>query len=161
MNDAVIRPATLQDIDNIDQLLRSLAESMDDLESYRGNIEALKHHGFGEKPIYRAVIAEQDEQAIGLCVFFPEFSTWRCEAGVYVQDLYVDKELRGAGLGGRLLEATMTIARESWQAEYLRLAVHVLNHDAQGFYKALGFSADEDNQVMVLSGKPIQRLMNH
>ena len=51
------------------------------------------------------MIARQDGKPVGLALFFFEFSTWRGRPGVYVQDLYVAADMRGTGLGRRLLEA--------------------------------------------------------
>ncbi len=147
-----IRPATADDIETIDRLLGELASSLGESGQYRGDLEALRRHGFSSRPVFRALLAERGTEAVGLALYFQEFSTWHCRAGVYVQDLFVAPGERGGGIGRRLLAAAIADAADRWDASYLRLAVHVMNHDARDFYHALGFIADTDNQVMKLAG---------
>lgn len=151
MKQPEIRVATASDLKAVGQLLKGLAESLGDPQPYTVDLNAIEHHGFGEFPLFHALIAEQGDAPIGLCLYFPEFSTWRCRSGLYVQDLFVDKNCRGQGLGRALLTEAMRHASVAWEAAYLRLAVHVLNRDALEFYRRLGFEADPDNRVMMLS----------
>jgi ribosomal protein S18 acetylase RimI-like enzyme len=154
-----IRDANIDDVERIAALLRGLAESLGEPQSYRPDTGALVKYGFGSDPVYRTLIAEQDKRDAGLCIFFPEFSTWRCEPGIYVQDLYVAPEFRRRGLGEVMLAEAMRRANAAWDAAYLRLAVHALNRDALRFYQALGFNADPDNRVMLLTGADFHRVM--
>ncbi len=156
-----IRTATADDIETVDRLLAELALSLGEPDVYRGDLEALRRHGFSARPVFRALLAEGDAGAVGLCLYFPEFSTWRCRAGVYVQDLFVAPGERGGGIGRRLLAAAIADAWACWDAAYLRLAVHVMNHAARDFYHALGFVTDTDSQVMKLTGDAFARIARH
>jgi ribosomal protein S18 acetylase RimI-like enzyme len=151
MTQPEIRFATGSDLDAIAQLLRGLAESLGDPQPYHVDLNAIERYGFGKFSLFHALIAEQGDTPIGLCLYFPEFSTWRCKSGLYVQDLFVDKNFRGNGLGKALLTEALRHASVAWEAAYLRLAVHVLNRDALEFYRRLGFEADPDNRVMMLT----------
>lgn len=153
-----IRPARASDVDQLDRLLGTLAHALGDPGAYAGDVDALRRHGFGEPRLFHALLAERGGVAIGLCVYFPEFSTWRCAPGVYVQDLVVAGDWRGDGIGFRLLAAAARDAGEAWDARYMRLAVHAGNRGGRRFYRATGFAADPDSRVMVLDGDPFAAL---
>lgn len=159
MSEATIRTANADDIPDMERLLKGLAETLGDPQPYAVDTRALERYGFGEHPVYQALIAEREGASCGLCVYFPEFSTWRCKPGLYVQDLFVDDDARGQGVGRALLVEAMRRANAAWEAAYLRLAVHVLNRDALEFYKALGFYADPDNRVMLLTDAEFTQLI--
>ena len=86
----------------------------------------------------------------GLVVYFPEFSTWKGRPGVFIQDLYVVPEVRGTGLGRRLLDAVKADAA-GWGAVYVKLTVHGEQPGAVAFYKRLGFQTREDELTLVLT----------
>ncbi len=161
MTHAVIRSATVEDVESVQQLLAGLAESLGDPQPYHADTRALERYGFGEHRLYQALIAEDKGEAVGLCIYFPEFSTWRCKPGLYVQDLFVRRRNRGAGVGRALLVDAMRRASTAWEAAYLRLAVHVLNRDALKFYQQLGFDADPDNRVMMLTDARFDALIEN
>lgn len=74
----------------------------------------------------------------------------------YVSALHTAPDVRGAGIGARLLEALTDLAGES--AEHLR--VHVLdgNLDARRFYERHGFVADGSHKIEARLGVPESRL---
>lgn len=152
MSMPVIRAATIDDVAELGRGLEALAAVLGDPQPFEVDLDALERHGFREDPAYHALLAVQDGVTTGFCIYFREFSTWRCRPGIYVQDLFINAACRGRGLGRALLTHATSHARDAWQAAYLRLAVHVMNHDAVKFYQALGFEADQDNQVMLLDG---------
>ncbi len=158
MNRPAIRQATAEDLPSMVRLLGGLAEALGDASAFAADVARLERFGFGDTRVYHAQIAAEDGEDIGIVVYFPEFSTWRCASGLYVQDLYVEGAARGRGTGRALLASALRHAREAWDAAYLRLAVHVLNRDALDFYRVLGFTADPDNRVMLLDGDGLQRL---
>ncbi|GGE24991.1 Acetyltransferase (GNAT) family protein [Gemmobacter megaterium] len=52
-----------------------------------------------------AFVAEQDGALIGLVHYIYHAHNWRLEDVCYLQDLYVDPEVRGTGAGRKLIEA--------------------------------------------------------
>jgi GNAT superfamily N-acetyltransferase len=54
---------------------------------------------------YRGLIAEAEGQPIGLVHFLFHRHCWRVENVCYLQDLYADPEVRGTGVGRKLIEA--------------------------------------------------------
>lgn len=149
MNDITIRLAVAGDVPTLQRLLVDLAGELGKTDDVKGTEACLSRFGFSGKPFFQAMLAFSGEEAIGLVVFFSEYSTWRGEPGVYIQDLYVSRAARGEGLGRRLLEAVKTEASR-WGARYMKLTVYDRNPDAIAFYRSLGFELREDELPLVL-----------
>ena len=54
---------------------------------------------------YHGLVAERDGKPIGITHYLFHRHCWRVENVVYLQDLYVDPEVRGTGAGRALIEA--------------------------------------------------------
>jgi GNAT superfamily N-acetyltransferase len=143
-SDVAIRDARREDAAIVHQLLERLAESIGKPGGIRGDAADIERFGFGEPRLFRTLIAWQGDAAVGLALFFPEYSSWRGRPGLYVQDLFVVAEWRGTGLGNALLDAVARRARDIG-GSYLRLSVDRSNVAARRFYDRTGFRhADEE-----------------
>ena len=92
---------------------------------------------FGEQPAVFALVAAVDGEVVGVAVWFLTFSTWLGRHGIYLEDLYVRPEHRGAGHGRALLAALAAIAVERGYGR-LEWAVLDWNEPALGFYRSIG-----------------------
>lgn len=74
------------------------------------------------------------KQAVGMALYFYNYSTWRAKAGIYLEDLYVTPSERNKGYGKRLL---VTLAKEVVAMEGGRLDWSVLkwNEPSIRFYE--------------------------
>jgi len=151
MSTVSIRRATASDVPVIHALLTELEQTLGASDSVQRTADDLLHFGFCETPLFEVLLAWQDNEAVGLALFFREFSSWKGSGGVYVQDLYVAANQRGTGLGRKLMQAVTDTAR-NWGATYCKLAVYGNNHAAVAFYKRLGFRISESECVLVLDG---------
>lgn len=147
-----IRPAGPGDAGTVHRLLRDLAAALGKSGDLRSTADDIARHGFGERPFFEAVLAWCDGEAVGLAVYFFEFSTWRGQPGVYVQDLYVAPSMRGRGLGRDLIHAVRERAAQEG-ARYVKLTVYDRNPQALGFYHGIGFESCEDELPLVLREK--------
>jgi ribosomal protein S18 acetylase RimI-like enzyme len=156
MDEIDIAPARPDDAPAIHSLLRALAVALNRPHDVKSTPADIARYGFGLSPAFETVLARRRGSPVGLVLYFYEFSTWRGCPGVYIQDLFVDSALRGSGLGRRLLAfvATRAAAR---QATYMRLSVDVGNDEGLGFYGRLGFSAPNE-QTLVLEGSSFSML---
>jgi GNAT superfamily N-acetyltransferase len=74
------------------------------------------------EPVH-AFVAEQNGQLIGLVHYIFHRSTTRLTDVCYLQDLYVNKDLRGAGVGRQLIKAVYDAAKTAgstrvyWQTQ--------------------------------------------
>ena len=57
-----------------------------------------------------ALLAELDGQVVGFTHYIFRPSTWEVEDFCYLEDLYVDSKVRGAGVGRALIKAVEEIA---------------------------------------------------
>lgn len=155
-DEIIIANALREDAPAIHDLLRKLSVALDRPHDVKSTPEDIARYGFGPNPTFETILARRGGKAVGLVLFFYEFSTWRGCPGVYIQDLYVDDTLHGSGLGRRLLAAVAARASEH-EARYMRLSLDVGNDKGLGFYERLGFDAPSE-QMMVLDGDHFKRL---
>ena len=141
-----LREATADDAATIATLVRWLARATGEEHKVLSAPDDFARHGFGSAPAFRALLAERDGEAIGLALWFYNFSSWRGELGAYLQDIYVDEAARGTGLGRRLLAATAQRAQADG-ATHLRLSVAADNEGARAFYEHLGFTYRDDECI--------------
>lgn len=154
MSEISIRKATVEDATVIHDLLTELEETLGATSKVKRTVEDLEKFGFSAQPCFEALIAWRGARAVGLVLFFREFSTWKGVPGVYVQDLYVSADLRGSGLGSKLMTAVFEHTR-SWGVRYCKLSVQAGNQAAIAFYERLGFKEVENEHVFMLDvGKP-------
>jgi len=152
-----IRRAVEADVEILADLLAALSAEIGYPDSAAAKVAPLRRHGFGPVPLFRALVAERDGQALGTAVYFPEFSTLRAKPGVYLQDIYLCPEARATGLGRRLLGAVLRDAAD-WEAAYLRLAAHEGNDVALAFYARLGFRTDPRERPHWIEGAALDEL---
>jgi len=155
--DIAIRPATVADADGIFAMLRGLSESVGDSDKMVSSVDDIRQHGFGDAPLFEALVAERAGSIVGLSLYFYSFSTWLGCPGVYIQDLYIDTTARGAGVGRRLVSATARVAK-SRGATHLRLSVYDDNHDAQAFYRQIGMRHRDDELIFQADGQTFDAL---
>jgi GNAT superfamily N-acetyltransferase len=135
-----IRAAVEADAETIANLVRELAlyEKLEHVA--KAGAEDFRRHLFGPRPYAEALIAEVDGEAVGIALFFPTFSTFRGQPGLYLEDVFVQPEHRSKGIGKALLQrlAQITLERGFGRLEW---AVLDWNEPAIGFYRSLGAGA--------------------
>lgn len=84
-----------------------------------------------------AWLGQLDGRAVGYASATPDFSTLAAQPFLHLDCLYLQAEARGLGLGGELLQAVATHARE-WGCSQLQWQTPVWNEAAIRFYDRLG-----------------------
>ena len=152
-----LRAATPADVPLILGFIHDLAE----YEKLRDQVicdqEMLHTSLFGERAQAEVVIAEHGSHAAGFALFFHNFSTFRGRRGLYLEDLFVRPEYRGAGVGKQLLAHLAHLAIERGCARF-EWAVLDWNAPAIGFYQSLGARVLDDWRVCRLDGDALTRL---
>ncbi|WP_435010449.1 N-acetyltransferase family protein [Tundrisphaera lichenicola] len=134
---ADLRPARLEDSETIAAMVRELAV-YEKLEGHaRATGEDLARHLFGDRPSAEVILAEVEGEPVGFSLFFPTFSTFRGQAGIYIEDIFVRPEYRNQGIGKALLAR---VARIAVDRDCGRVEWSVLNWNAPSiaFYQAQG-----------------------
>lgn len=152
-----IRPASATDIPLIAQFIRDLAEYERLAHEVRFDEAVLEAKLFGTRPYAEVLIGEIDGSPQGFALFFHNFSTFEGKPGVYLEDLFVRPEARGAGLGKALLKKLAAIAVER---DCARLEWSVLdwNEPAIQFYKALGAKSMDEWTIYRVDGTALAKL---
>ena len=72
----------------------------------------------------RGYVADRGEGPVGLVHYVFHRSTWSTQPICYLQDLYVDPEVRGAGVGRALIEHVYGVAEAAGSAKVHWLTRH-------------------------------------
>jgi GNAT superfamily N-acetyltransferase len=115
-----IRIATADDCPVLLELIHELALYEKAPEEVTVTLEEFVTAGFGEKPVWKAFVAETSGHVIGFALYYIRYSTWKgCR--LYLEDFIVTEAYRGKGVGKLLFETVMQEAKEkgfngmSWQ----------------------------------------------
>jgi len=158
-SDLKIRPARVEDVPVILQLIRDLARYERAPDEVTATEEQLVDVLFGQRPAAEVLLAFEGESPVGFAVFFHNFSTWLGRPGLYLEDLFVKPEKRGKGYGRALLVELGKIARER-DCGRMEWAVLDWNESAIKFYRALGAKPMDEWTVFRLTRDGIAKLAN-
>jgi GNAT superfamily N-acetyltransferase len=152
-----IIPATEQDTSTILEMIRALAEYEKLSHLVTATEERIRESLFGPKPAAEAVLAFCDTECAGFALFFPCYSTFLAQPGIYLEDLYVKPNFRRKGIGFALLKhvAKLAIERGCGRVEW---GVLDWNQPSIDFYKRLGATPQDEWTKYRLTGAALERL---
>ena len=139
------------------RMIRGLATFERMPDAVEATEESLRGTFFGDHPAVFAHIAELDGRAVGLAVWFLNYSTWTGRPGIYLEDLFVDPDVRRAGVARALFVALGQAARDRDCAR-IDWAVLDWNEDAMRFYRAIGAAATSGWQPWRIDGAALEAL---
>jgi GNAT superfamily N-acetyltransferase len=143
MSSVEIRPGTVEDVPLILSFIKKLAEYEKLAHEVVATEEILQENLFGEKCYAEVIFAyakktpESPLEPAGMALYFHNFSTFLGRPGLYLEDLYVDIEFRGTGIGKKLLTQLAVIAKERSCARYEWVCID-WNKPSREFYEGLG-----------------------
>src|SRR5437773_1815708 len=152
-----IRPARVEDVPVILQLIRDLATYERAPHEVTATEEQLIDVLFGRRPSAEVLLAFEGKSPVGFAVFFHNFSTWLGRPGLYLEDLFVKPEKRGKGYGRALLVELAKIAHDR-SCGRMEWAVLDWNEPAIKFYHALGGKPMDEWTVFRLTRNGIGEL---
>lgn len=152
-----IRNAVAADLDLIIGFIRALADYERLADAVVLDPVTMGSHLFGKRPMAEVIIGEIDGVARGFALFFHNFSTFEGRPGIYLEDLFVEPEARGSGLGKALLArlAQLAMARGCARLEW---SVLDWNEPAIKFYASLGAEAMDEWTVNRVDGTALVAL---
>lgn len=138
-----IRAAQKTDCPRMMELVKELAEYEKAPEQVTVSFDHFVQSGFGEKPVWWAYVAEADGKVEGFALYYIRYSTWKGQR-MYLEDIIVTEKMRGHGLGKKLLDKLIEVAKENgfsgmmWQVlEWNEPAIHFYKK-----YKAVRFDPE-------------------
>lgn len=152
-----IRQAVPADVPLILDFIRALAVYEREPDAVTATEADLLRDGFGPEPYYHCLIAEQDGKPAGFAFYFFNYSTWTGRPGLYLEDLFVNPEFRGIGIGKALLARVAAIAIEKG-CPRLQWEVLDWNTPAVDFYAGLGASFLDEWRNVRMTGEALARL---
>jgi len=152
-----LREAAPADLSAILGLIRALAEYEKLAHECQATEADLGAALFGTPARAHAVLAESQGEAIGLALWFYNFSTFTGRPGIYLEDLFVQPTQRGRGIGRALFRY---LAQRALAEGCARLEWSVLdwNEPAIRFYRAIGATGLDEWTVQRLSGPALHAL---
>jgi GNAT superfamily N-acetyltransferase len=156
-DDFSIRAAARGDCAEILRLIHALAEYEKLSDMAVGTPAMLDEQLFGARPSAEALVAERGGRAVGFALFFTTFSTFLCKPGLYLEDLFVEPEQRGHGIGKALLRelAALAVARDCGRFEWRVLD---WNEPSIRFYESLGAKLLPEWQLVRMTAPEFARL---
>ncbi|MDE2334675.1 MAG: GNAT family N-acetyltransferase [Rhodospirillales bacterium] len=112
---------------------------------------------FAPVPRAHALIIEKAGEAVGFALWYYNFSTFKARPGLYLEDIFVEPEHRGGGIGKAVFRALAAravaegCARMNWQ-------VLDWNAPSIAFYRGLGARPLDDWTTMRLEGETLAAL---
>ena len=137
-----IRPAVKEDCTRMMELIHELAVYERAPEQVVVSFEHFVSSGFGENPVWWALVAEVNGNVEGMALYYIRYSTWKGQR-MYLEDLVVAENMRGHKIGSLLFDALIIEAKAkkfkgmNWQALDW-------NEPALNFYRKYNSSFDPE-----------------
>ncbi|MCF2857768.1 GNAT family N-acetyltransferase [Pseudoalteromonas sp. SMS1] len=155
-----IRPAEKKDAATILHFINELAVYEKEPDAVLNTVEEIEKKLFGEDVRAHALICEQGGEPIGFAVYFFNYSTWLGQYGLYLEDLYIAQDKRGAGAGKALMKhlAQLAVSKDCGRFEWVVLD---WNKPAIDFYQSIGAEPQDEWIIYRLTGQALRDFAEH
>ena len=155
--DLRIRVAGKEDVPLVLEFIKKLARYERLSHEVTVTEEILRENLFEGRRVAEAILAEHQQIAVGFALYFHNFSTFIGQAGIFIEDLYVDELCRGRGFGRALFLYIARLARERGCGR-VEWSVLDWNRPAIQFYESLGAKPQDGWTTYRLAGEALQKL---
>ena len=112
-----VRKANENDIAEIQKMIKGLAVYEKRPQDMTASQEDLCYWIF-EKKIATVLIAEYNNESIGYAIYYPMFGSFAAEAGVHLEDMFLNEKYRHCGFGKNFfLHLQINCDNESYREE--------------------------------------------
>lgn len=151
-----VRRAERSDVHTITTLIQALALYEKAPESCFATNELIESSIFDRKEA-QVMIAEYEGNPVGFALYFFNYSTWMARKGLYLEDLFIYPEMRGKGIGGKLIRILAKIAVEEGCGRFEWCCLD-WNEPSIAFYKSIGAQPMDEWTIYRLTGESIRKL---
>jgi GNAT superfamily N-acetyltransferase len=137
----ILRKAKETDLPVVLNLIKELATYEKAPNEVTVTLEELKKDGFGNNPIFEIILAEENNEVLGMAFYFYSYSTWKGKC-IYLEDIIVKEKYRGKKIGKLLFEAVIMKCKETG-AKRMQWQVLDWNTPAINFYKKYNALLDQ------------------
>ncbi len=152
-----IRPAEPSDTALILSLIQQLAVFEKLAHEVVADESQLRATLFGARRYAEVLIAERNGKAAAFAIFFHSYSTFLGRPGLHLEDLFVLPEVRGLGIGERMLSHLAALAEERGCGRF-EWWVLDWNQKAIEFYEKLGATQNKGWLAYRMVGEPMRQL---
>ncbi len=147
-----IRKATANDAPQVGALIAEFQQYLRDLgdtTQFAFGADAYLRDGFGDRPAFEGLVAENGDTIVGYALYHPGYNTDQAQRVLFMVDLYVRQTSRGQGVGEALMRSVAEAGRaqNAWAIVW---AVFKPNKLAARFYQRLGAQYIKDLDWMTL-----------
>ena len=107
----IIRKGIKKDLSSVLNLIKELADYENALDQVTITLDDLEQDGFGIQPCYWFLVAEKDDEIIGLSFYWIRYSTWKGKF-LFLEDFVIKEEYRRHGVGSKLFKGTIKICKQ-------------------------------------------------
>jgi GNAT superfamily N-acetyltransferase len=153
-----LRPAVRADLPDIVRLVRGLAEYERLAHEFTAAAAEFDSLLFAPDHVAEATLAViPGSKPVGIALYYRTINTFKGRIGLFLEDLFVEPEQRGHGIGRALLR---DLARIAMERDYNIIEWRVLdwNQPSIDFYERLGATKMTDWHVRQLLGPALAAL---
>jgi GNAT superfamily N-acetyltransferase len=154
----VLRPAVRSDLPDLVRLVRGLAEYEDLGGEFTATQSDFDRLLFAPDHVAEATLVTMPGRApVGVALYYRSVNTFKGQVGMFLEDLFVEPDVRGKGIGVALLR---NLAKIALDRGYNVIEWRVLNRNEPSirFYERLGAPRDNQWQVRRLYGTALATL---
>jgi ribosomal protein S18 acetylase RimI-like enzyme len=156
----IIRKAQPIDAQSIYELIIELAIYEKEPNAVQTTPKIIEKQLQSPTPPVHCVVAQEHENIVGFALYFFNYSTWRGQRGIYLEDLFVQEAYRKKGIARSLMQFLAKTAKEE-DCGRIDWSVLKWNQLAIDFYKRLGASEMSEWVGYRLEGEAIVSILNH
>ena len=155
--DIQVRVANVDDIELILSFISQKAEFDGCPHAVEATADKLKQTLFGTPPLATVLFAEVEGNAVGFAVFFQTYSSFLAQPSIWLDDIFVQPQMRGKSVGTALLTHLAKIADER-ECGRIEWTVSAMNVRGIEFYKKHGVQILERTRLCRVNRTTITKL---
>jgi GNAT superfamily N-acetyltransferase len=155
----IIRKGEEKDVQSVLNLITELAVFEKEPNAVEITVADLLKDGFSKNPKFKLFVAEQENNIIGIALFYERYSTWKGKT-IHLEDLIVTKSKQKIGAGKALYTAVLKYAHNN---NFKRVAWEVIdwNTNAINFYKSTGATYLNDWSVVQMNKENLAKYIQN